>query len=328
MPRGRPKKVNKQEELKIETTNEPIEEKKDTIKTVELTAREKKTNVVLRDLNKQLGGDFLKPASSVVARERLPFRQEALNKLTGGGIPYGTFTTIYGSKGCSKTTIAYQLIAEAQKRGNICLYADIERSYDALWASQCGVDINKLLYGAFYMAEQPLDAIIKICKEKAVDFVVVDSLHGLSPKSEQIEKKTKEKSVEDDTIALLARKLAQFFRMAVGYVAEAKCAILLIGQSRMDLGSFIKLETLSGGHALLHFSRLILKVRRGQGADAPTEKVTVETDDVDKDGEKIIKKEDKKVGFDLVIKTEKSQINGCVEGDEIHMSFYFKEGLK
>jgi RecA/RadA recombinase len=185
-----------------------------------------------------------------------------------------------------------------------------------------------LIYGAFYLAEQPLDVIIKICKEKAIQFVVVDSINGLSPKNEQIQGKTKERSVEDDSMALIARKLSQFFRMAVSYVAEAKCAVLLIGQSRMDLGSFIKLETLSGGHALLHYSRLILKVRRGQGADAPTEKVEETTDDVDKDGNPVVKKVEKKVGFDLVVKVEKSQIDGCVENEEVHMQFYYTEGIK
>ncbi|MDD5098584.1 MAG: hypothetical protein PHD31_02625 [Candidatus Pacebacteria bacterium] len=330
MPRGRPKKSQIESSKIIEVENDKKEdyEIKQEEKKVILTDKEKKTNVVLRELNKSLGGEFLKPASQVLQRERLPFKQFNLNKLTGGGIPYGTFTTIYGSKGCSKTTIAYNLISEAQKRGDICLYADIERSYDPIWAKKCGVDVDKLIYGAFYLAEQPLDVIIKICKEKAIQFVVVDSINGLSPKNEQIQGKTKERSVEDDSMALIARKLSQFFRMAVSYVAEAKCAVLLIGQSRMDLGSFIKLETLSGGHALLHYSRLILKVRRGQGAEAPTEKVDETTDDVDKDGNPVVKKVEKKVGFDLVVKVEKSQIDGCVENEEVHMQFYYTEGIK
>jgi RecA/RadA recombinase len=125
-------------------------------------------------------------------------------------------------------------------------------------------------------------------------------------------------------MALRARKMTQFFEMATSYVAEAKCAVVLLAQSRMDLGSFIKLETLTGGHALMHFSRLILRFRRGQGADAPTEKRP--TGKITEKGKEEM--ESIKIGFDLVVHVDKSQIPGCTEGDELHVPFYFAEGLK
>jgi RecA/RadA recombinase len=169
-----------------------------------------------------------------------------------------------------------------------------------------------------------MDSVIKLCKEKVVDIIVLDSVQGLSPHGEQYEGKAdKERSVQDDTMALLARKLSQFFRMSIGYISEAKCALLLIGQARLDLGSFIKVETLSGGHALMHNSRLILRIRRGQGADAPSEKRP--TGEKDKNGKD--KMDDVKIGFDAVIHVNKSQIQGCTEGDEIHVPFLFLSGL-
>lgn len=278
----------------------------------------------MREINKKQDGVKIEFATEVEERQRLSFGYNCVDKLTGGGIPCGVFTTVWGSKGCGKTTIAYKAIATAQKQGKIAVYIDMERSYDTIWAQKFGVNINDLVYIQAHTAEEALDVVIKLCREKVADLIVLDSIQGLSPKGEQYEGKAdKERSVEDSSMALLARKLSQFFRMATPYVSDAKCAVLLIGQARMDLSSFIKCEVLSGGHALLHNSRLILRLRRGQGADAPTE--VVELEEVDEKGKQV--KEKRKVGFDLVIKVEKSQINNCVENSEIHAPFLYVSGI-
>ena len=112
--------------------------------------------------------------------------------------------------------------------------------------------------------------------------------------------------------------------MATPYIADAKCALLLIGQARMDLGSFIKMETLSGGHALMHNSRLILRIRRGQGVDAPTEKRP--SGKLTEKGKPEMKSVP--IGFDAVIHVNKSQIQNCTEGDEIHVPFLYKSGIQ
>jgi recombination protein RecA len=279
--------------------------------------QQEKLNSVLRDLNKK--GIDINYANLLEIKQRQAFGHKYLDELTGGGIPCGNFTTIWGSKGCGKTSIAYKMMATAQKEGKVVVYIDMERSYDSEWAATMGVDVNSLIYVRCHLAEEALDTIIKLCKEKVVNLIVLDSIQGLSPKGENVEGKgEKEKSVEDDTMALLARKLSQFFRMSVSHVSDAKCAILLIGQARMDLGSFIKMETLSGGHALLHNSRLILRIRRGQKADAPCEKIETEEG----------KTEKQIIGFDCVIRVEKSQIQNCTENDELHLPFYYESGLK
>lgn len=285
--------------------------------------RRDRLNTTLREINKIIP-DAVKYANEIEIRERQSFGYKSLDKLTGGGIVRGNTTVIWGSKGCGKTTIALKLIATAQKEGKIAAYLDVERSYDPIWAKAFGVDTEALVYVVCPTAEAVMDTVIKLCRDKVVDIIVLDSVQGLSPHGEQYEGKAeKEKSVQDDTMALLARKLSQFFRMATPYISDAKCALLLIGQARMDLGSFIKMETLSGGHALMHNSRLILRCRRGQGADAPVEK---------KPSGKITEKGKPEmksipVGFDLVVHVNKSQIQGCTEGDEIHIPFYYKDGI-
>ncbi len=283
-----------------------------------------KLNLTLREINKEFP-DSVKFANSVEVKERQSFGYKCLDNLTGGGIIRGNCSVIWGSKGCGKTTIALKMIATAQKEGKIVAYLDIERSYDPIWAKKFGVDTGNLVYITCQTAENVMDSVIKLCKDKVVDLIILDSVQGLSPKGEQVEGKgEKPRSVEEDTMALLARKLSQFFRMATSYIAEAKCAVLMIGQARIDLGSFIKMETLSGGHALMHNSRLILRMRRGQKADAPSEKI--ETGKLTEKGKKEM--ENKIIGFDAVIHVEKSQIQGCIEGNEIHVPFLYAKGIQ
>jgi len=309
---------------KEQGTDNQVIELDNNLPTKEELERKEKLKGVMRDINKNIDGAKVDYANTIGVRERQSFGYKCLDKLTGGGIERGNCSVIWGSKGCGKTTIALKLIATAQKEGKIAAYLDVERSYDSVWAKSFGVDTENLIYIVCPTAEAVMDTIIKLCKEKVVDVIVLDSIQGLSPHGEQYEGKAdKERSVQDDTMALLARKLSQFFRMAMPYISDAKCALLLIGQARMDLGSFIKVETLSGGHALLHNSRLILRIRRGQGVDAPKEKrPTGKITEKGKDEMESIA-----VGFDVVIKVQKSQIQGCTEGDEVHVPFYSKDGI-
>jgi RecA/RadA recombinase len=310
-----------QENEHSQIVNNPLIEKNNTQISQE---RKDKLNATLREINKIIP-DSVKYANTIEERARLSFGYKCLDKLTNGGIMMGSYTTIWGSKGVGKSTIAYKLIATTQNQGKVAVYIDMERSFDPVWAKSFGVDTENLVYIQTKEAEETLDVVIKLCREKVADLIVLDSLHGMSPHGEQYTGKAdKERSLVDDTMALLARKLSQFFRMATPFVSNAKCAILLIGQSRLDLGSFIKCEVLSGGHALAHNSRLILRLRRGQKADGEFEKK--ETGDIAEKGKKVIEKI--QTGFSLIIHVEKSQIKGCTEGNEIATIFNYKEGIR
>jgi recombination protein RecA len=313
MPRGRPRKQEIVPNALVQQNNKQIN--------AEVSdERKQKLHLIMNEINKSFDDpQMLQFANTVEEKKRLSFGYKCLDDLTGGGILLGNTTTIWGSKGCGKSTLAYKLIASAQKEGKIAAYLDIERSYDGIWAQKFGVDTEALVYVTCKTAEEVLDIVIKLCKESTVDLIVLDSIQGLSPHGENYEGKgEKDKSVQDDTMALLARKLSQFFRMATPHISNAKCALLLIGQARMDLGSFIKMETLSGGHALMHNSRLILRVRRGQSVDAPVRKYK------DEKG----KSKEEKIGFDLCVTVNKSQIQNCIEGKEIHVPFLFEKGIE
>lgn len=221
-----------------------------------------------------------------------------------------------------KSTLAHMLTAQAQKEGKIVYYIALE-PYDKDRAKHFGVDLDSLVIGQFPQAEQSLDTIIDFARKKLVDVIILDSIHSLAPKGMQEDKKGT-KSVGDDTMALLARKLSDFFKIAIDPIKRAGIACLLIGQTRTNLGGFIAIEALTGGNALHHYSKGIVKIRRGQKANAPSEKVW--TGSLTKSGNKSY--ETKLIGFESVMKCDKCQISDMVcEGTELRMSYYFESGF-
>ncbi len=293
----------------------------------DLSLQEKKERLhqIMNEKNREYKDIVLKFAKDEEAPSRTLFGVTPIDELTGG-VPSKRFSIIYGSKGTAKTSLAYLAIAQAQKNKKICAYIDMERSYDKERAEMFGVNINDLIIAsAFDDAEQAMDTFISLCKEKVVDLIVLDSIQAMSPKGEQETKKGKQKSLNDDTMALLARKLSQFFRMSASGVYKGDVTVILIGQTRMDLGGFIALESLSGGHALQHWSTMTIHTKRGPKAESPTEKVTLE--ETDEEGKKI--KVERAIGFQSVIKLEKVKISGTkVEGSDIRLPFYFATGYK
>ena len=229
------------------------------MKKKEQTDKQIKLKKVLQEINKSLGVSCLKMGKDVAIKKRLKTSIPAFDTLIGGGIPEGQFSIIYGGKGVGKTTLAYDFIANAQKDNKTCMFLDLECSFDSDRAESVGVDISKLIVGHFTTAEEAMDTLIKLCNEKVVDLIVLDSIQAMSPKNEQETKKGKIKSIADDEMALLARKLSKFFRVSAHSVYEGNVAILLIGQIRTNLGGFISFDTLSGGHCFPVDTRILTK---------------------------------------------------------------------
>jgi len=256
-------------------------------------------------------------ATDSQSRERIPFTSNDLNKITGGGIPRGAYSVLWGDKQAGKTSTCYDVIANAQKMGLMCMLYDYERSYDPLWAKNFGVDPEMLTIAKFDDAEAGLDNLIECCRENLFDLIVVDSVQGLCPRGEYESKKGKEKSLEDDTMALIPRRLSKFFSKAAPYVDQSNCAVVMIGQTRKGLGSFVVLDQLTGGNALQHWSSLTLHCRRGKKANAPSIKVK---------NEKTEKNETVAIGYEMVAKVDKSKV-GADEGKETRLSFYYGSGF-
>jgi len=326
MSRGRPKgSKNKKSftelpKVEIDRREEDLMENPGN-KDNEVTSPEKEINPNLKktvnDLSKKFGEGVIHFASEEPERERIPTGIEELDKMIKG-FPSGAFSVIWGNKGSTKSTTVLNLIAQAQKMGKICLYLDLETSFDNSWAEKCGVDRSKLLIGHFENAEDALDSAIKMSKEKVVDVIILDSVQSLSPEGEQETKKGEEKSTREDTMALLARRLSQFFRMDSAGNYKGNITFILIGQSRMDLGGYIKLEKLSGGKALAHWATLIIKAYRSAKADAPHYKFQI--------GDK---KKSFPIGFQICYRLEKKKISGTApEETEVRQDFYNEFGFR
>jgi recombination protein RecA len=324
--RGRPRKnkevpLSKESEVLVKKGLQEAKEGK--IESLISQERKDKLSLVLRNINKDMeDSDMVKFACDEPAKESINFGIKSIDELLGGGAVIGNFVVIYGSEGTGKSTLAYCQITEAQRQGKICAYIDLEHSFTKERASQFGVKLEDLaLIENCETAEDAMNISIKLSKEKCVDLIVLDSINAMSPHDEQYEGKgEKEREMEKEEMALLAKKMGKFLRRVAPFIYKGKVAYLLIGQVRTEgIGGFATREGLSGGHGVKHWSFQTIYLRKGQSVDAPTRKFK------DEDG----KVKDVKVGFDCVIKIEKTKKNNSKsELSDLHISYLFKEGFQ
>lgn len=290
--------------------------------------RKERLLAVMKDINKTFGEKVVKLGSEEKPKEYLSFGVPEIDSFSGG-LTRGNFSVIYGAESTGKSTLALHTIADAQKKGLLCCYIDLEHSFSPSRASQLGVNLDELLLiTEAENAEQAMDATIKLSKERVVDLIIIDSVQAMSSVQEQETKTGKELSVYNDTMALLARKLGQFFRMCATPVYKGQVAVLMIGQVRtMGIGSFITRDGLSGGKALHHWAYQIVYIRRGQSADAPTRKEKEAYID-EETGQEKTRTVKIPIGFDAVLKLEKSKSSMSKgEGSDMHIPFYRESGF-
>lgn len=174
-----------------------------------------------------------------------------------GGIPRGRIIEIYGQESSGKTTLAYHIIAEAQKAGGIAAFVDAEHSVDAAYAAHLGVDIDALLVSQPDTGEEALEIMDALIRSGAIDVVVLDSVAALVPKAEI------EGDMGDSHVGLQARLMSQALRKVGGSLSKSNTAAIFINQIREKIGvMFGNPETTPGGRALKFWSSVRLEVRR------------------------------------------------------------------
>lgn len=284
-------------------------------------------NKTIAEINKEFGANTLKKGNDFGIKRRLLFSIPELNELTGG-ITFGNFTIIYGAESSTKTSCCYDLIAQAQKENLTCCLVDLEHSYEKSRAEFFGVNTDNLLVlDNIDYAEQAMDIVRKLCHKKVVDLIIIDSIKGFSPKSEQETKKGKDRSIEEDEMAILARKMDKFLRTTANAVAKAEVAVVLIGQTRTDLGSFGAPQTLSGGKAQKFWSVCTIKLMRSPKGEWPTKNVKEEIED--DEGESHKKTIKQIIGFNVIATLEKTKISGTKnEGSKVNFKFLFESGFE
>ena len=174
-----------------------------------------------------------------------------------GGVPRGRVIEIFGPESSGKTTLALQVIAEAQKKGGMAAFVDAEHALDAAYAKKLGVDLDNLLVSQPDNGEQALEIVEVIIRSNSVDVVVVDSVAALVPRAEI------EGEMGDAQMGLQARLMSQALRKLTGAVSKSKCSLIFINQLREKIGvMFGNPETTTGGRALKFYSSVRIDIRR------------------------------------------------------------------
>src|SRR5213596_3422163 len=174
-----------------------------------------------------------------------------------GGVPRGRVVEIFGPESSGKTTLALQVIAEAQRAGGMAAFVDAEHALDAAYARKLGVDLDNLLVSQPDNGEQALEIVEVLVRSGGVDVVVVDSVAALVPKAEI------EGEMGDAQMGLQARLMSQALRKLTGAVSKSKTCLIFINQLREKIGvMFGNPETTTGGRALKFYSSVRVDIRR------------------------------------------------------------------
>ena len=182
----------------------------------------------------------------------------SLDKALGvGGIPRGRVIEIYGPEGGGKTTLAWSILAEVQKKGGVGAFVDAEHALDPEWAKTVGVKIEDLLISQPDSGEQALQIVETLVNSGEVDAIVVDSVAALVPQAEIAGE------MGEFQIGLQARIMSQACRKLAGIVAKTKTAVVFLNQTRMKIGvMFGQPQTTPGGLALKFYSSVRIELRR------------------------------------------------------------------
>ena len=174
-----------------------------------------------------------------------------------GGVPRGRVIEIFGPESSGKTTLALQVIAQAQKLGGMAAFVDAEHALDAAYAKKLGVELDNLLVSQPDNGEQALEIVEVLIRSGGVDVVVVDSVAALVPRAEI------EGEMGDAQMGLQARLMSQALRKLTGVVSKSKTSLIFINQLREKIGvMFGNPETTTGGRALKFYASVRVDIRR------------------------------------------------------------------
>jgi len=223
--------------------------------------RSRALELALGQIEKQFGkGSILRLGSkdAIVPVSVISTGSISLDAALGvGGFPRGRINEIFGPESSGKTTIALQVVAEAQKAGGIAAFIDVEHALDPVYARKLGVDVDNLLVSQPDYGEQALEITAHLIASGQIDVLVVDSVAALVPKSEL------DGEMGDSHMGVQARLMSQALRKLTGSVSKSRTCLIFINQIREKIGvMFGNPETTTGGRALKFYSSVRLDIRR------------------------------------------------------------------
>jgi len=225
------------------------------------TEKEKALELAIGQIEKRFGkGSIMKLGEAAIMSsvEAIPSGSLALDLALGvGGIPRGRIAEIFGPEGSGKTTLGQHIIAEAQKRGGMAAYIDVEHALDPTYASRCGVNVDDMLISQPDTGEQALEITEALVRSGAIDVIVIDSVAALVPRAEI------EGEMGDAHIGLQARLMSQALRKLAAAISKSGTAVIFINQLREKVGIiFGNPEVTPGGRALKFYSSVRIDLRR------------------------------------------------------------------
>ncbi len=183
-----------------------------------------------------------------------------------GGVPRGRIVEVYGPESSGKTTVALQIVAQAQKSGGEAAFIDVEHALDPVYAKALGVDIDSLLVSQPDTGEQALEIMEALIRSGALDVIVLDSVAAMVTKAEI------DGEMGDTHVGLQARLMSQALRKLTSVVSRSNCVAVFINQVREKIGVvYGNPETTPGGRALKFYSSVRIEVRRGEPIKNGTE---------------------------------------------------------
>ena len=227
----------------------------------DLKERSKAIDIAVSQIEKQFGkGSIMRlgQRNAIAPIEAISTGSISIDYALGvGGLPRGRVTEIFGPESSGKTTLALQVIAEAQKTGGMAAFVDAEHALDAQYAQKLGVDLDNLLVSQPDHGEQALEIVEVLIRSNSVDVVVVDSVAALVPKAEI------EGEMGEAQMGLQARLMSQALRKLTGVVSKSKTTLIFINQLREKIGvMFGNPETTTGGRALKFYASVRIDIRR------------------------------------------------------------------
>ncbi len=235
------------------------------------SAKEKNLDLAVSSITKQFGeGSIMRLGSATRMKvDTLSTGSLAIDLALGvGGLPRGRIIEIYGPESSGKTTFCLSAIAEAQRRGGLAAFIDVEHALDPKYARVVGVNLDDLLVSQPDSGEDALNIMETLIRSNSIDIIVLDSVAALTTKAEL------DGQMGDATVGAQARLMSQAMRRLTAVVSKTQCVCIFTNQIREKIGvMFGNPETTSGGRALKFFASIRIDIRRKDQLKTPDGKV-------------------------------------------------------
>jgi recombination protein RecA len=222
--------------------------------------KEKSIDNLLESLQSRFGEGSIMKLGDVKKTniDTIPTGSFSLDLALGvGGLPRGRIIEIFGPESSGKTTLALNVIAQAQKKGGKVAFIDAEHAMDPDYAAKLGVKVSELLISQPDSGEEALNILESLVRSNIIDAIVVDSVAALTPQKEI------EGEMGAQFMGLQARMMSQALRKLTAIAAKSKTMIIFINQLREKIGiMFGNPETTPGGRALKFYSSVRIDIRK------------------------------------------------------------------